>query len=376
MHEIGFWDNGIPYDGSVPSWGHHLRGEGLASTHRKLHFRSSDDDNGFSPRDQPLLHVVEWAWRPAELRARRPAAPHARRGVQAPSRRFHLPHLRHPQRPKPSPGCASRPAPEAVGAVPVLRVPPSHPTSGRNRVPPLPELCGDVPCRRSGAEHVPRTPPCHSAIFHTRGRPTEEGDCSTGRRLYAACSNLDEQIGRCRRPRELGLTGDTQSSTAPTTARAAVPGLTGKVHHVRRIGGRPLIRGRATDVPRGRGRHPGQPGGLLPDRGVRVGGTAAPGLPGRRSWHWPPDPIRTAPCSAVTTAIGRRPPTTCCARPLQYISYGGARRRFDWPRPRNAAIWPRRPDPPPPSAGPLRTGCARCSTEAVDRRRKGDQAAR
>ncbi|HEU4922568.1 MAG TPA: sulfatase-like hydrolase/transferase [Burkholderiales bacterium] len=49
IHQIGFWDNADPYDGSVPSWHHRLRDQG----HRvvsvgKLHFRSTDDDNGFS----------------------------------------------------------------------------------------------------------------------------------------------------------------------------------------------------------------------------------------------------------------------------------------------------------------------------------------
>ena len=48
IHQIGFWDNAIPYDGSVPSWGHRL----IANGHRsvsigKLHYRSTDDDNGF-----------------------------------------------------------------------------------------------------------------------------------------------------------------------------------------------------------------------------------------------------------------------------------------------------------------------------------------
>ena len=47
IHQIGFWDNADPYDGSAPSWHHRLRDEG----HRvvsvgKLHFRSTDDDNG------------------------------------------------------------------------------------------------------------------------------------------------------------------------------------------------------------------------------------------------------------------------------------------------------------------------------------------
>src|ERR1700758_806447 len=47
VHDIRFWDNGIPYDGSVPSWGHRLRDAGHAAVSiGKLHFRSQDDDNG------------------------------------------------------------------------------------------------------------------------------------------------------------------------------------------------------------------------------------------------------------------------------------------------------------------------------------------
>jgi len=54
-HQIGFWDNADPYDGSVPSWHHRLREQG----HRvvsvgKLHFRSTDDDNGFSEEIVPM----------------------------------------------------------------------------------------------------------------------------------------------------------------------------------------------------------------------------------------------------------------------------------------------------------------------------------
>ena len=59
IHQIGFWDNADPYDGSVPSWHHRLRERG----HRvvsigKLHFRSTSDDNGFSEEIVPM-HVVE-----------------------------------------------------------------------------------------------------------------------------------------------------------------------------------------------------------------------------------------------------------------------------------------------------------------------------
>ncbi len=55
IHQIGFWDNADPYDGSVKSWHHRLRETG----HRvvsvgKLHFRSTDDDNGFSEEIVPM----------------------------------------------------------------------------------------------------------------------------------------------------------------------------------------------------------------------------------------------------------------------------------------------------------------------------------
>ncbi len=58
VHQIGFWDNAMPYDGSVPTWAHRLRAAG----HRveaigKLHFRSTADDNGFVREHMPL-HVV------------------------------------------------------------------------------------------------------------------------------------------------------------------------------------------------------------------------------------------------------------------------------------------------------------------------------
>jgi choline-sulfatase len=59
VHQIRFWDNGIPYDGSVASWHHRLREAGHEVTSiGKLHFRSADDDNGFTEEVMPL-HVVD-----------------------------------------------------------------------------------------------------------------------------------------------------------------------------------------------------------------------------------------------------------------------------------------------------------------------------
>jgi choline-sulfatase len=60
VNEIGYWDNGDPYDGTVASWHHVLREAG----HRvvsigKLHFRGrKGDDHGFSEEIVPM-HVVD-----------------------------------------------------------------------------------------------------------------------------------------------------------------------------------------------------------------------------------------------------------------------------------------------------------------------------
>ena len=59
VHDIRFWDNAIPYDGSIPSWAHRLKAAGhRVDSIGKLHFRSPDDDNGFTKEHIPL-HVVE-----------------------------------------------------------------------------------------------------------------------------------------------------------------------------------------------------------------------------------------------------------------------------------------------------------------------------
>ena len=96
VHRIRFWDNAIPYDGSVPSWHHRLREAGHEVTAiGKLHFRSAEDDNGFSRRDHAAARRRRDR-RPARLAARSAAgaqggvAPRQRRRA----RQFELPGLR------------------------------------------------------------------------------------------------------------------------------------------------------------------------------------------------------------------------------------------------------------------------------------------
>ena len=67
VHDIRFWDNAIAYDGSIPSWGHRVRATGhRVESIGKLHFRSGDDDNGFSKEHMPL-HIVDGVGDPIGL---------------------------------------------------------------------------------------------------------------------------------------------------------------------------------------------------------------------------------------------------------------------------------------------------------------------
>jgi choline-sulfatase len=58
VHRIGYWDNAFPYRGTPPSWGHRLHDTGhRCDSIGKLHYRDSDDPNGFDNEILPL-HVL------------------------------------------------------------------------------------------------------------------------------------------------------------------------------------------------------------------------------------------------------------------------------------------------------------------------------
>jgi choline-sulfatase len=58
-HQTGYWDNVLVYDGRVPSWMHRVRNAGRKVTAiGKLHYRSVDDDNGFSEEIVPM-HIAD-----------------------------------------------------------------------------------------------------------------------------------------------------------------------------------------------------------------------------------------------------------------------------------------------------------------------------
>jgi choline-sulfatase len=66
-HQIGYWDNAMPYDGRVQSWGHALQAAGRPVTSiGKLHFRNATDDTGFDEQILPL-HVKDGIGDPSTL---------------------------------------------------------------------------------------------------------------------------------------------------------------------------------------------------------------------------------------------------------------------------------------------------------------------
>ena len=58
-HQTGYWDNALAYDGKHPTWHGRVRDQGHTVTAvGKLHFESSENDNGFSEEIVPM-HIIE-----------------------------------------------------------------------------------------------------------------------------------------------------------------------------------------------------------------------------------------------------------------------------------------------------------------------------
>ncbi len=59
VHQTEHWDNAIAFDGTIPSWHSLLRERGHhTASIGKLHFRSAEDDNGFSD-EQIGMHIID-----------------------------------------------------------------------------------------------------------------------------------------------------------------------------------------------------------------------------------------------------------------------------------------------------------------------------
>jgi choline-sulfatase len=59
VHEIGYWDNAMGYDGRVPGWGHALQAAGVrVESVGKLHYRQASDPTGFDRQHEPM-HLAD-----------------------------------------------------------------------------------------------------------------------------------------------------------------------------------------------------------------------------------------------------------------------------------------------------------------------------
>ncbi|MEL6295952.1 MAG: sulfatase-like hydrolase/transferase [Pseudomonadota bacterium] len=56
VHQIRLWDNAMPYDGSIPGWGHVLQKAGVrVESIGKLHYRAQEDPAGFDVEHIPMM---------------------------------------------------------------------------------------------------------------------------------------------------------------------------------------------------------------------------------------------------------------------------------------------------------------------------------
>jgi choline-sulfatase len=59
VHDIGYWDNAIAYDGRIPSWGHRLQADGIrVESIGKLHYTNDRDPTGFQHQHEPM-HIAD-----------------------------------------------------------------------------------------------------------------------------------------------------------------------------------------------------------------------------------------------------------------------------------------------------------------------------
>ena len=69
VHKTRYWDSATPYDAQKLSWMHSLREKGVETVSiGKLHFRSTEDDNGFTEEILPMHVVNEVGWAVGLLR--------------------------------------------------------------------------------------------------------------------------------------------------------------------------------------------------------------------------------------------------------------------------------------------------------------------
>ena len=386
VHEIGCWDNGIPYDGSIPSWGHHLRAEGFTvDSIGKLHFRGAADDNGFGTEIEPL-HVVEGVGDLLGCVRDDPPRRNARAGVLG-AGPGNSSYLAYDER-------------NAANAVDWLR---RHAGDAKpwvlfvSFVCPHPPYIGPEEWYRRYRELGPPLPPQwqpeqwpqHPAIaafrhFFREDEPfTEEELRNLGAAYYAACSHLDAQIGRVLAAlAELGLAPSTRVIyTSDHGESLGARGLTGKFTLYDESAAVPLILA-GPGVPAGHS--VSTPASLVdcyPTVVAAVGGSPAEGLPGTDLWQLAAEPPRERTVFSEYHAVGSAAASFMLRDSrYKYLYYvDGPPQLFDLetdPEERHDLAAARDARAPALLRRFERELRALLDPEAVDRRAKADQAAR
>ena len=320
IHQIGFWDNADPYDGSIPSWHHRLRDAGHhVVSIGKLHFRSDEDDCGFSESIIPM-HVVEGKGdllglirddlpvRGAAYKMARMAGPGKSPYTQydreiAARAQIWLREEAPKHRDKPWVLFVSFVAPHYP-----LTAPPEH----FYRYFDDPRLPMPLLYERTSAPTIRSCATTRRVQFRRLFRDTEDVRRAVAG-YYGLCSFMDEQAGKVLDAlAAFGLSADTARHLHQRPRRRARPARpVGKVDAVRGDVRRAADRRRRRHSAGPRDRHAGQPGRHLSlhHRLHRRAGPAwsSPTIRASRSRGLPTASGRNAPCSANITAWVRPP---------------------------------------------------------------------
>ena len=105
VHDIGYWDNAIAYDGRVRGWGHAMQDAGIrVESIGKLHYRNSADATGFDRQIEPMhiLNGIGQVWGSVRdpLPARQDALAQPPHPLRRQRRLQDLDEIRHPRRPE------------------------------------------------------------------------------------------------------------------------------------------------------------------------------------------------------------------------------------------------------------------------------------
>ena len=246
VHEIGNWDNAFPYHGAERSWHHELRDAGLTvDLIGKLHFRSQEDDNGFTKEIQPL-HVVAGLGDPMGCLRDDPPIRHRRKGINSAGE-----------------GMTTYQEYDIKNADEAIEWLQCHKDDSKPWTLFLSLVCPHPPYRvekpyldKFDPDNLPRPPqwkqedwPSHPAYAHMRKyfdaeeQHTEEQIKNLIHAYYGLTNFLDTQIGRVLDElNALGLSEDTHILYSTDHGEClSARGLYGKFTHYEESGGVPMI---------------------------------------------------------------------------------------------------------------------------------------